>query len=163
MCHINALRAVGAMPEGAYVEGYIVGNDRCHSVVEHAWIASADRVIVDPTLPHLEQVAQSWTYFPVFQWSMEELWSLFDRHGDTLESPVRQYLPMWGEEHESWLHATVAAWRHRSALHLKRTGKPLIAPADEEPTPDGIVGRYWLERAGRMPPDTRPAPAGLGG
>ncbi len=44
---------------------------------------------------------------------------------------------------EAWNQVKIAAFRHASALHHARTGRPAIAPADEEAMLEGLLGCYW--------------------
>ncbi len=144
-CYWNCLRALEVVSYTEYVEGFVVVENKFLSHIEHAWLETADGVVLDPTPRFYAQDADRATYFPALRWSLPETWTLLAEHGDSLTTPLATYRPLAGKRETAWRDAALAAARHRSALALARWGTPDFAGDDEMQALRAVLGVYWVD------------------
>ncbi len=142
--YLNSLRAQRGVPDACYVEGIVV-TDRDQCPCTHAWLEAPDRTILDVT-PSRHVSDPSARYFAAHRWTLADITALMQSHRGRVKVPLTRYLPDNGREELSYLDATIAVTRHRSALWLKDRGAPLYTPTDERLR--DVVGSYWLTGRG---------------
>ena len=141
-CYRNALRALPRLVDATYVEGVVVIDNGLK--FDHAWLHSAAGV-VDPTPVYAAMAEGACTYFAGPRWTLGEIHARFSPEQDDIETPILGYDFSDTPHREAWIAATLAAFRHVSALHLRQTGQPAIPRADDEATLEGLLGSYWAQ------------------
>jgi hypothetical protein len=89
----NAHKAVMAIAEAQYVQGFLVLKGPGAKPVEHAWLRSGE-AIVDPTFALLNCAAADVFYFPAQQLTAPKLQALIDEAQE--DYPEDEPLPVYG-------------------------------------------------------------------
>jgi hypothetical protein len=89
----NAHKAVQAINDAAYVQGFLVFKGPGAKPVEHAWLQSGE-AIIDPTFALLNCAAADTFYFPAQQISAAQLQALIDEAQE--DYPEDDPLPIYG-------------------------------------------------------------------
>ena len=142
-CYCNALRALPRVADARYVEGVVVIQNGLR--FEHAWLESAAGV-VDPTPAYAAMPEQACTYFPGPRWTLGDVHALFSPEQDDIDTPLLQPDISDSPHRQAWITATLAAFRHVSALHLQQTGRPAIPAEHHASMLDALIGSYWADR-----------------
>lgn len=112
---------------------------------DHAWLEDANGRVVDPTPSYADMADGARTYFAGPRWTLSEVLALFTPDGADLPTPLLRPSADLSPRRETWIRAKIAAFRHASALHHARTGRPAIEPVDEGAMLEGLLGCYWAE------------------
>ena len=143
-CYHNALRGLARLIDATYVEGVAVFETGLQ--FEHAWLETADGV-VDPTPVYAKMPAGVCTYFPGPRWTFDEITALFSPDQDDIATPVLgNDFKTDTPRRQAWIAATLAAFRHLSALHVQYAGRPALPRDEDEAALESLIGSYWPER-----------------
>lgn len=142
-CYRNALRALPRLPDATYVEGVVAMQNGLR--LEHAWLETIQGV-VDPTPVYAAMREGTCTYFAGPRWTLGEIRALFSAEQDEIVTPILGYDLTDCPQRRAWITATLAAFRHVSALHVQQTGQPAIAPETHGAMLEAILGSYWAKR-----------------
>jgi hypothetical protein len=89
----NAYRAALVTEGATYVQGFVVLNQSPAQLLEHAWI-ELEETILDPSLPHLSQVASELYYYPAQRLSLKALKAAIEEAQE--DYPEDDPLPIYG-------------------------------------------------------------------
>lgn len=140
----NALRGLARLSDATYVEGVAVFETG--ERFEHAWLETASGV-VDPTPVYAAMAAEACTYFAGPRWTLGEIHALLSAEEDEIVTPILGCdFTTDTPRRQAWIAATLAAFRHLSALHVHYLGRPAVPRDEDEATLESLIGRYWAER-----------------
>ena len=142
-CYCNALRALPRLIGATYVEGVVVVQNGIE--FDHAWLETTAGV-VNPTPSYAAKSNGDCTYFAGPRWTLADVFALFAPKQDDLVTPILQFDLTDSPRRQAWIAAKLAAFRHKSALHLRQTGRPAIAPDTHGTMLEAILGTYWAQR-----------------
>jgi hypothetical protein len=146
-CFRNALSALPFTPGAMYVEGLAVSHSLLVRPEEHGWLQLPDGTILDPTPVYCHEGTSVHTYFPMFNWTRDDLRHAFGTK-PSVELPLRSAMPFADREYVEFRDATLMAWRHLAALHEHEFGEPLYE-GDEREFLTTLLGRCWMGPVGR--------------
>lgn len=89
----NAYAAVQAIPEAAYVQGFLVFPGQPYVPIEHAWIEVEDSIL-DPNFPFLQKKAENLYYFPAQSLDLKQLQAAIEEAEE--DYPEDEPLPIYG-------------------------------------------------------------------
>jgi hypothetical protein len=111
---------------------------------EHAWLETA-RGVVDPTPVYAAMPKRACTYFAGPRRTLDEIQELFTPGKDAITTPLLGYDFTDTPRRRAWITATLTSFRHASALHLQRTGRPAIDEEQQGSMLDALIGRCWAD------------------
>ena len=143
-CYCNALSALPRLSDATYTEGVVVLQNGIE--LDHAWLECAAGV-VDPTPSYAAMTDGECTYFAGPRWTLGDVFALFAPGQDVIVTPILHCDLTDSPRRQAWIGAKLAAFRHASALCLRRTGQTALATATAEMILEALLGSYWARWA----------------